>query len=196
MRRALAGLGMMAVLPFAAPQCAGVPAGDFDGVVHPPNLFVNVRPPPFLPIMHASVLVKTIHTPRTFELQAFLWEWKGRKEGYKLVRSWKRYKDELPKPGREKKFLFPDLRLGGPNDKADDFLTCEPGPYFMQFHGFGTSSTDQVFNFHTYFPYLQKRGVAKYAEAPPPKQAWQVTCTKTGQVPNPKGTSAPLLTVP
>ena len=197
MRRALAGFAIAAALPFAVPQC-GIITGSFDdGTVDHPNLFVNVLKPPNLPIMHASAEVKITHTPQTFELQAFLWQYDPPRRFHKreldLIRSWKRYKVDLPAPGHSKTFRFPDLRV---NSKQDELLACEPGPYFMQFHGFGDSSTGNRYDFHAYYPYNPKKPT--YTVEPSPKQSWQVACTKTGQVPNPKGES-PLvlvLTVP
>src|SRR5271166_662423 len=193
MRRALAGLGMCGLLAVGVPQCSiiGEPAG-WDLKVEPPNMFVNVLKPPYLPIMHASAEVKVTHTPRTFELQAFLWEHVSNRKGFALVRSWKRFKADLPAPGHAKLFEFPDLRK---NDKSDDLLTCEPGSYFMMFHAFGTNANGDPQNEHAYFPYNTKKGVAKYSEAPTAKQSWRVVCTKTGQVPNPKGTSPLVLVV-
>ena len=199
-KRALAGIAFAAALTLTAgaalPQCSGIGGSNNafkDGTVGVPGLFVNVLKPPYLPIMHAASEVKTIHTPQSFELQAFLWQWKSSKDGYVIVRSWKRFKKELPAPGKEKTFRFPDLRLGGPSDKQDDLLLCVQGQYFLQFHIFGDSSTGDRYDVHAYFPYDTRRGKQKYEHAPLHKQAWQVTCDKTGQVPNPKGTSAPLL---
>src|SRR5271166_2831534 len=106
MRRALAGLGMCGLLAVAVPQCSiigGGEPGGWDLKVDHPDMFVNVLKPPYLPIMHASAEVKVTHTPQSFELEAYLWEHVSNRKGFELVRSWKRYKDDLPGPGREKK---------------------------------------------------------------------------------------------
>ena len=186
MRRALAALALTAATAIA---CTGAASngGAVDLVLGIPKLYQTVRPVPDLPIMNMTVRIQNYQTPREFEMIAILWKYEGRRRHIVAIRLWKRHLKDLPRPGHSKTLAFPDFR----DDKADEILPCTKGQYFSQTQYIIVSSTGVKQNITVYMPY--NITFPKYQKEPSPKRSWQVTCSKTEQVPNPKGESAPVL---